>query len=244
MGSGRASRTAPPDSWSVVVSLLCQTLPPAELEPAVATAMWELFSSYYTGTTQAAFEADARAKDTLFLVWQGPRLVGFNSLRSLQVDGESVMISGDLLMATEVRSLASASLFRAWAAAIRNRCDWWCSLASGPRTFRLPFLFFRRVTPGIDGEETADERDRRHRFARAAYGSAYDETTGIVRLPQAYTLRPDKDWLREEYPLDSIFRNRNPGWTRGDELVSLVSLQPHNWSPRALRLLGNGESAT
>ncbi len=225
------------------MSLRCETIAPPDLQPHVAAAMWTLFSRYYTGTCQSAFAADAQAKDQLFLVWDGPRLVGFNSVRYLSIDDESVMFSGDLVMATDVRGLASATLFRAWATAIRGRCDWWCSLASGPRTFRLPFLFFRRVTPGLAGEESDAERERRHRFARTAYGSAYDANAGVVRLPHAYTLRPDVDRLREDYPLDAVFRTRNPGWSRGDEWVSLVSLQPDNWSARALRLLTACERA-
>lgn len=199
--------------------------------------MWELFSTYYTGTPRDVFEADFRAKDRIFLVWDGSRLAGFNSLRHLVVDGERVMFSGDIIIAAEVRGLASAALFRAWAAEIRGQCDWWCSLASGPRTFRFPFLFFHRVTPGERGEETGAERERRHRFTRAAYGEYYNQSTGVVRLPHAYTLRPEKDPLRETYPLADLFRARNPGWTHGDELVSLVSLHPDNWTPRALRLL-------
>ncbi len=221
----------------MVMSLHCQTLCPRDLDAPVATAMWDLFFHYYTGTTRDAFEADFRDKDHIFLVWDGPRLVGFNSLKRIDSDGERVAVSGDLIMAAEARGLASAALFRAWADVLRGRCDWWCSLASGPRTFRIPFLFFHRVTPDIHGDESPAERERRHRFARAAYGPAYDETTGIVRLPQAYTLRPEQDSLRDDYPLDALFRARNPGWTRGDELVSLVSLHPDNWTPRALRLL-------
>lgn len=219
------------------MSLRCESLAPAQVQAPLAEAMWALFSTYYCGSSREAFESDLQAKDRVFLVWSGSRLAGFNSLRHLEVDGEAVMVSGDLLIAAEDRGLASAALFRAWAAEIRGRCEWWCSLASGPRTFRLPFLFFHRVTPGISGEEEDGERCRRHRFARAAYGDAYDAGSGIVRLPQAYVLRPDQDTLREGYPLDACFRSRNPGWTEGDELVSLVSLHPDNWTPRALRLL-------
>lgn len=210
---------------------------PDELTASMTDAMWALFDTYYLGTPRPHFEADFRKKDVVFLVREGDRLVGFNSIKRIVIDGERVLTSGDLVMAAEARGLASAALFRAWAAAVRGSCDWWCSLASGPRTFRLPFLFFHRVSPDAGGGEHPEERDRKDRFARAAYGGAYDSGTGVVRLPRAYVLRPETDILREGYPLDDLFRARNPGWDRGDELVSLVSLRPENWNARARRLL-------
>ena len=199
--------------------------------------MWALYDRYYQGGSRARFEADFRAKDKVFLIWDDQRLVGFNSLKIVPVDGLRIMYSGDMLIDTAARGIQSACFFSAWASALWGQCDWWCSLASGPRTYRIPFVMFNRVTPNPAEDETPDETALRHRCAACEYGTAYEPAAGVVRLPDPYVLRPDHAGVRDTYPLETFFRRRNPGWAQGDELVSLVSLQPGNWSRRARRLL-------
>jgi hypothetical protein len=200
--------------------------------------MWRLFDQYYTGIAPERFESDFRAKDTVFLIWDDERLVGFNSLKIVTVDGLHVMYAGDMLIAAEVRGLGSACFFRAWSAVLWKKCDWWCSLSSGPRTFRIPHVMFNRVTPNPAGDETPEETALRHQLARREYGDTYDTGAGVVRLADTYVQKGEHADVREDYPLDAFFRRRNPGWVRGDELVSLISLHPDNWSRRARRLNG------
>jgi hypothetical protein len=217
--------------------LHCDVLPAASVTAETAREMWRLFDRYYTGVGPERFEADFRAKDKVFVIREGKRVVGFNSLKIVSVDGLRVMYAGDMLIASEVRGLASAVFFRAWASALWKKCDWWCALASGPRTFRIPYVMFNRVTPNDADDETEEEMALRHRLALREYGAAYDPRTGVVRLAEAYIQKGADAEVREDYPLDAFFRNRNPGWMRGDELVSLVNLHPDNWSRRARRLL-------
>lgn len=200
--------------------------------------MWALFDQYYSGNHRARFEADFRAKDTVFLIWDNECLVGFNSIKIVTVDGQRVMYSGDMLIDTSARGLQSACIFRAWANALWQQCDWWCALTSGPRTYRIPFVMFNRVTPNPANDETAKEAALRHRFASSEYGRAYDFKLGVARLDHPYVLRAEHAEVRATYPLDAFFRQRNPGWSSGDELVSLIALHPNNWSARARRLLG------
>ncbi len=219
------------------MSLRCDVLPADTVSPETARDMWRLFDRYYSGIGPERFESDFRAKDTVFVIRDGIRVVGFNSLKIVPIDGLRVMYAGDMLIAAEVRGLASAAFFRAWAAALWKKCDWWCALASGPRTFRIPYVMFNRVTPNEIEDETPEETALRHQLARREYGTAYDARTGVVRLPGAYVQKGADAEVREDYPLDDFFKTRNPGWIQGDELVSLVCLHPENWSRRARRLL-------
>lgn len=217
--------------------LQCDVLPAESVSCETAREMWRLFDRYYSGVGPESFEADFRAKDRVFVIREGAQVVGFNSLKFVSVDGMRVMYAGDMLIASEVRGLASAVFFRAWAGTLWKQCDWWCALASGPRTFRIPYVMFNRVTPNDAGDETPEETALRHRLALLEYGDAYDPCTGVVRLPEAYIQTGEDAEVRGDYPLDAFFRDRNPGWTRGDELVSLICLHPDNWSRRALRLI-------
>ena len=219
------------------MSLHCEVVPANAVSRTAARAMWILFDTYYAGIGRERFEADFRAKDTVFLIWAEERLVGFNSLKIVPVANLRVMYAGDMLIAADARGLGSACFFRAWSAALWKKCDWWCSLSSGPRTFRIPHVMFNRVTPNEADDETAEEAALRHKLARFEYGEAYHSGEGVVRLAEPYVQKGDHADVREGYPLDEFFRQRNPGWVRGDELVSLVSLHPDNWSRRARRLL-------
>lgn len=220
------------------MSLTCDVVPAKSIRPETAQEMWRLFDQYYTGIGPERFEGDFRAKDTVFLIQAGTRLVGFNSLKIVRVGDMRVMYAGDMLIAADVRGLGSAAFFRAWSAALWKKCDWWCALASGPRTFRIPHVMFNRVTPNEAEDETSEETALRHELARSEYGDTYNAQTGVVRLPEAYIQKGADAEVRAQYPLDDFFRRRNPGWGQGDELVSLISLHPENWSRRARRLLG------
>jgi len=220
------------------VSVQCDIRAPEDLGEADFREMWSLFQEVYRGSNAEVFIRDLRAKDRVVRARDEDGLVGFASVKVVEVEGFRVLYSGDVLTAEGARGAASFELFRAWASQVRGKCDWWCLLTSGPRTFRLPFTFFHRVSPAPKVEETEEEIRLRHRFAEHEYGGMYDRTTGLVRLEHPYVVRPGTAPLRESYPLRDWFQRRNPGWEQGDELVSLISLHPYNWSDRAQRLLG------
>jgi hypothetical protein len=223
----------------LVMKLHCDTLRPQELSVRQRTLMWELFDRYYVGITYESFTRDLLEKEQVFLLCDQDEVVGFNSLKFSTVAGHRVMYSGDMLIETGVRGMGSLPFVQAWARAMWKQCDWWCALASGPRTYRIPFLLFNRVTPDSNLDETPEETRLRHRFAQQEYGAAYSASEGVVQLQDAYVLREEHADIREGYPLEDFFKQRNPGWARGDEVVSLISTHPENWSVRAKRLLGD-----
>lgn len=215
----------------------CETAPVASLAAPLVERMWRVFDSHYTGITREVFERDLRWKQQALLLWRGSDLIGFTSQLFQEVDAFSVVYSGDVIIAPEFRDLGTACFFQHWARAVWQKCDWWCALSSGPRTFRIPHTFFKRVTPNREGEESEEERALRDRFAIHAYGMNYNPASGIVKLSDPYSLKGDEQQVRRHYPMDTYFRESNPGWLRGDELVSLVSLHPRNWKPVAMRML-------
>lgn len=221
----------------LVVSTRCETVPIERLDPPLIGEMWRLFDGNYTGVSRRVFERDLSTKQHALILRNGSRIVGFTSQMFHEVDGYRVVYSGDVVVAPDSRDVGTACFFHQWAKSVWRKCDWWCSLSSGPRTFRIPYTFYKRVTPNLDGDEMPEETALRDRFATHAYGKAYDPGSGIVRLSEPYTLRPNEQRIRLNYPMGAYFRAANPGWRRGDELVSLVGLHPENWKPVAMRML-------
>lgn len=215
----------------------CETLEVEELDDQIIEAMWGLFKAHYDGVVREVFERDLRQKQKALVLWRDGRVIGFTSMRFSDVDEHCVIYSGDVVVAAEARDAGTAHFFNQWALAVWGRCDWWCALSGGPRTFRIAHTFFKRVTPGPAVEESGEEHRLRERFAEHAYGAAYDRATGVVRLPHPYTLKAADQRLREDYPMDRYFQSVNPGWRQGDESVSLISLEPENWRRVALRML-------
>lgn len=215
----------------------CEVVPVESLGASLTEAMWRRFDRHYTGVTREVFENDLRRKQQALVLWRGDQLVGFTSQAFQTVNSHRVVYSGDVIIAPEARDVGTAYFFHRWATAVWKRCDWWCALSAGPRTFRILHTFYKRVTPNQEGDESEEERALRHQFAKHAYGECYDRSTGIVKLSHPYMQRAKDQQIRGDYPMDLYFRQSNPCWRQGDELVSLISLRPENWKPVAMRML-------
>lgn len=226
----------------LVMSTHCEIMQTAKVNTQLCDAMWQLFNGHYTGVSREVFEHDFRNKQQLLLLWRDQHLVGFTSQLFCNVGEHRVLYSGDIIIAAEMRDAGTATFFHRWAQTVWQTCDWWCALSSGARTFRIPHTFYRRVTPNRAGDETDQERKLRHRFAQHVYGDCYVPERGIVKLRHPYTQRETALNTRASYPMDAYFRECNPGWQQGDELVSLVNLHAENWKPVAMRMLHWKES--
>ena len=200
-------------------------------------AMWQLFDRYYSGINEHIFFEDFAAKDTAVLLWRNEQLAGFTSLRFSEVEQQRVLYSGDIVIDQSVRDIGTAYFFQQWAHAVWQQCDWWCYLASGARTYRIPHTFYKRVTPHPEATETLEEKALKDRLAQHAYGHGYDAHKGTVRLKHPYRLRDSQPDTRSKYPMDNFFKDLNPNWKQGEELVSLISLKPDNWNAAAMRML-------
>lgn len=215
----------------------CEVVAVDNLPASLTEAMWRRFDLHYTGISREDFENDLRQKQQALILWRGDELAGFTSQAFRTVKSHRVVYSGDVIIAPDARDIGTACFFHRWAKAVWQRCDWWCALSAGPRTFRIPQTFYKRVTPNEEADESDEERSLRHQFARHAYGEYYACATGIVKLPHPYIQRAKDQQIRGAYPRDVYFREANPGWRQGDELVSLINLRPENWKPVAMRML-------
>jgi len=221
----------------MAVTTHCISVLPDELDSNLLDLVWGIFIRYYVGVKREVFEEDLLSKNQVLLLYESDRLVGFTSQLYKEVGGCCVLYSGDVIIEKSSRGLGTASFFNCWAKLVWNKVDWWCYLSSGPRTYRIPFTFYKRITPSNLVNETEEERNLRHLFAEHLYGQCYCKKSGVVQLKHPYVQTPDDKEVRQDYPYYHFFKRSNPMWHRGDELVSLISLKEENWRPLAIRIL-------
>jgi len=219
------------------------------LDAATRGEMRTLLERHFEGVVAEEFEADLAEKDHAVLLRDGPRLVGFSTLkiyRTLAAGApRRVLFSGDTIVDPEV--WRSPHALRAWlrgvlplAAASPEPLDWFL-LSSGHRTYRIMLTLFDERHPDPETERP-DLAARVAAYARERYGAAFDAAAGVVRLPRSvHRLRPgvgDVTEARLKDPAVALFARLNPGHAEGDELCCLCELSPANLSRAGRRLLG------
>ncbi|MCA9490737.1 MAG: hypothetical protein KC621_12490 [Myxococcales bacterium] len=202
-------------------------------EPEV-DAMLAIHRSLYAGVDEERFRRDLAAKDEVVLV-RSPEgaVVGYTTLEVKA----GVLFSGDTGMARE--AWGSSALQVGWLTAALRWHDRlgpldWLLLAGGARTYRYLPLFFTEHWPRPDVPTPPEVSARIDALALDRWGTAYD--AGVVALGEP-PLRPELDVPRPHDPADRFFREANPGWARGDELVCLTRVSRDNLTSAGRRIL-------
>ncbi len=225
----------------------------AEIGPAERQAMRRLLEAHFEGVTAETFSRDLDEKNWVLLLEDPGRLRGFSTLLvyPTRQGGEdlAVVYSGDTIV--ERSAWGSPALARSW---IRSVCALralypgrrlhWLLLTSGFRTYRFLSVFWRDFHPRHDVPAPAPVRTRLRALARERFGPRYHPDEGVVRFAAPQTLRgalADVPAARRDDPHVSFFLARNPGWTRGDELVCLAEIAPENLTAAGRRMWDAGE---
>ena len=99
---------------------------------------------------------------------------------------------------------------------------YWLLLTSGFRTYRFLPVFWKDFFPRYDADGDKALVDA---LAVERFGSRYDREHGIVRFERPQVLVPELLEVPSGRTIDehvAFFLERNPGYTRGDELVCLT----------------------
>jgi hypothetical protein len=219
-----------------------------------AERMRGLLAAHFEGVSRDAFEADLAAKNwVLLLEGDGGALEGFTTLHfeRLPAAGESagVIYSGDTII--EPAAWGRMRLAPAWIGAVnRLRREagverlHWLLIVSGFRTYRFLPTFWRDFYPRRDRATPPEARALLDDLAARRFSDRYDRAAGVVRLAQAQLLRPHLAGVpegRADDPDVAFFLQRNPGHSRGDELVCLAELSEANLTPAGRRMWRQGE---
>lgn len=201
--------------------------------------MESLYRRYYEGAPNECFRRDLAEKDRAIVLREDGSIVGFSTMKLLDVAGRKVLFSGDTVVDAACRNqtgLAGAfgHVMRRLADELEEAPDWFL-ICKGARTYRFLPTFFKRYVPGrkVDAELSV----RLASIARAVYPREYDEAAGVLRFGDGKD-RLKSDALRMD--AESVrFRNLNPGWVRGDELCCLAPLSMDNLNRLGLRVISD-----
>ena len=202
-------------------------------------AMESLYRNYYEGAPEEDFRRDFAGKDHAIILREDGAVVGFSTMKLLDVAGQKVLFSGDTVVDATCRNqtgLAGAfgHMMRKLNDELTEPPDWFL-ICEGARTYRFLPTFFRRYVPGR--REDAELASRLKSIARALYPREYDETSGVLRFGagkdrlKGDALRMDAESVR--------FRALNPGWVRGDELCCLAPLSMDNLNKVGRRVIAD-----
>jgi len=211
----------------------------ALLSQADRLAMESLYRRYYEGAPADTFRRDLEEKDRVIVLRENGVVVGFSTMKLLDIAGRLVLFSGDTVVDAACRNqtgLAGAfgHVMRRLNDELEEPPDWFL-ICKGARTYRFLPTFFRRYVPGR--REDAELAERLKSIARAIYPREYDETTGVLRFGDGKDRLKD-DALRMD--AESVrFRTLNPGWVRGDELCCLAPLSMDNLNRLGHRVIAD-----
>ena len=238
-----------------VASLAGEIVAVPELGRAERAAMLELMSRYFTRLDPRQFHRDLDVKPwAILLRTPDGAVAGFSTLdiMEVRVDGRLVraVYSGDTI--TDRGHWGTSALPRAFIRFVakhtgvdRDGAEWfWFYVCKGFRTYRFLPVFYRSFFPHPRSATPPFEQTVLNRLAAVRFGATYDPASGVVRVPEDYTLRRgigDVTPQRERDPFIHFFAERNPGWPRGEELVCIAALTRSNLNARAKRWL-NEES--
>ena len=232
------------------MKLESQTISVSELQPDCITKMQQLMRAHYEGVSDTQFVADLLAKQWVILLRENGQLCGFSTqvLFDYPSDGRKVKIlfSGDTII--EKCHWGSLALPVAWGRLMLSLCDahpdaelFWLLTSKGYKTYRFLPVFFHEFYPCFANETPAFERTLLNAVASDRFGKRFDPVGGILCAePGARRLREgvaeiDATRLRDQHV--AFFQEKNPGHSRGDELVCLTRFHRGNLNPYIRRQL-------
>jgi hypothetical protein len=224
-------------------------IPIEKLQPNDRIAMYALLQNHFKGVTWDGFQIDLERKNwALLLQDETKTLKGFSTLMLSQQTflGEriSVVYSGDTIV--DPSAWSSTTLPRSWIAAINflhqkyveNKL-YWLLICSGFRTYRFLPTFWQDFYPRYDITTPTNITKLMTNLAQKYYGNLYQEATGIVRFPDPQILREGLIEIpsgRQTNPHIQYFKEKNPGYRQGDELVCLTEIRYDNLTTAGQRM--------
>ena len=211
----------------------------ARLPEADRLEMESLYRRYYEGAPDEVFRRDLAEKDRAIVLRKDGAVVGFSTMRLLDLANRKVLFSGDTVVDAACRNqtgLAGAfgHVMRRLNEELDEAPDWFL-ICKGARTYRFLPTFFKRYVPGR--REDAELSARLASIARTLYPREYDGATGVLRFGDGKD-RLKGDALRMD-PESVRFRALNPDWVRGDELCCLAPLSMDNLNRLGLRVIAD-----
>ena len=205
----------------------------ASLTKLELSQMWTLFETAYAGARREAFDRDLSEKHHLIILKDAHRVVqGFSTLLKLEVEGASVIFSGDTIVAPG--SWGQTALQRAfiWYLMAQRHARprvpvYWFLITKGYRTYLLISRYFPNHWPRHDAPLPATEAALLDSLCRRKFGQAWDAGAGLLRYAGKDAVRLSEELAQvpkrlAHDPDVRFFMQKNPRWAEGDELCCLA----------------------
>lgn len=224
-------------------------LPVQALSASDRFEMFSVYARHYDGTSRHLFESDLEEKQfTLVLRDRAGVIHGFTTIAVSETthDGAPLraIFSGDTII--DRNHWGTQKLAFNWirfAGKVKaERPDvplYWFLIVKGHRTYRFLPTFSIDFYPHWERPMPAQVKRVMDRLAEDRFGDTYDPETGVIEFPTSRGhLNRDLAQISasEARRADvAFFLDRNPGYSRGNELVCLTELALDNLRPIAQR---------
>jgi hypothetical protein len=215
---------------------------PSSLSEGVVTELFELYSSYFGGTSIELFKKDLGGKDYVGVIRDGNRVLrGFATVAVIETEwqGKKVraVFSGDTLVHHDFwgEPTAITDWFEMAGGIKSEQPDvplYWFLIVKGHRTYRLLHTFCREFLPHRTKPASPELQGLAHHLAEKKFGQYYSRETGLIDFGKSLGhLKPewaDEAAVAAQNPEAAYFLERNPEYHRGVELVCLAELSEKN----------------
>lgn len=222
---------------------------PGGISHGMIEEMFALMSLYYENVSRDRFNMDLNGKDKVLILYdENETIRGFTGIKAYDFDVENVpvrlMFSGDTIVHKSY--WGELELPKLWINMVysmkdKARKNYWLLISKGYKTYRFLPVCFYNFFPRYDAETPAFEKNVMDTFGQSVYPGEYDCAAGIIYM------QGKKDYLRQgvadltehrlQDPHVEFFMSRNPGYSRGDELVCITELVTENIKPLGRRFL-------
>ena len=214
--------------------------------------MFQLLEENYSSVSREIFYEDLGSKDFVGLLMDHANIIqGFTTiaLRTRHPD-YNVLFSGDTIITP--KHWGSQELVRGFCnaagsfLATSTKPLYWFLISKGHRTYLYLPLFTRKFFPDPNSQNE-DLAAIAKTESMLMFPQYYDQEQGLLVFPESRgELRPEliaATLFRETNEYIRFFRERNPGFVRGNELVCITELSPSNLKGIAKRWLVRGMSS-
>lgn len=218
------------------------------LSSEIVQSMSELYLGNYEGCSRARFLEDLQEKDEVLLLYYQGTLVGFTTLVVYEEVWNNkpirVVYSGDTIVSPH--HWGQQELAFSWIQRIGqikreppSTPLYWFLLVKGHRTFKYLPVFGKTFFPHWEVDRS-DLKPLADQLALNKFGNDYNPATGVVEFPTSrghlrpHIAAPSPQELTKAST--RFFVEKNPGYTKGHELVCLCELELSNMKPLTARI--------
>jgi len=234
--------------------LYAEVTQPIDISDFSRENMFKIMDSYYKNMKREKFETDLAEKTYVILLKNCENeIVGFTTLLlwDLYVDGIAIkgLYSGDTIVQkaywgqTKLQSVLGKLMVQIYQEHTDSLVYWLLS-SKGYKTYGMLPLYFLHFYPAYGQETPCFEKKIIDTYGVLKFGSSYEPVAGIA------VNSGDRDYLREgvaeltETKLANkhieFFREKNPGFTKGDELLCVAQMGINNFRPVVRRFMQYG----